>query len=150
MDDQSRAEGFRHIYWGKFCYQYTFGLISPWQQYLLINSKEFSLDATYSVNRIGNGILYTIVVKHNTNKTGCPVEYMLTTGHSAGRIELNFVRRSGLTNPIKFTIDICQAELDAIDKVYLKVSVQWRLFLLADGLDENNQRYSEIWYFNSR
>lgn len=97
---------------------HTFGFVSAWQLNLLLNSKEFCLDATHSISNVKNLMLYTLVARHPLTGTGCPVGHPFTKSQEAAPITnfLHFIKDLGLDSPVKFTIDVCHAERVGIQR----------------------------------
>lgn len=113
---------------------FSFGFVSPWNKSNLLVSTSFCLDATHNTTNIKKGILYTIVVRNRVTGTGCPVAYFFTKDHSMLPLKhfLDFIKNTvGLQNPAKITIDVSNAELNAIRAIYPRTEVQWCLFHVA-------------------
>ena len=115
---------------------FTFGFSSPWQKQLLLSSTMVCLDATHCVSHIQRDIMHTIVVRHPSTGTGCPVAYMFTEDHSmaAASVFLSFVKNDiGVTTLEKITIDVSTTEHAPITAVYPEAAVQWCLSHVSDA-----------------
>ncbi|RCH90496.1 hypothetical protein CU097_008221 [Rhizopus azygosporus] len=78
-----------------------------------------------------SGIMHTIVARHPTIGTGCPVAYMFTEDHSMAAVSvfLSFVKNDiGVITLEKITINVSTTEHAAITTVHSEAAVQWCLF----------------------
>ncbi|KAI9248325.1 hypothetical protein BDA99DRAFT_417600, partial [Phascolomyces articulosus] len=66
---------------------FSFGFISPTQQYHLQHATSVCMDATYKITSRVNDIMYTIVTKDQHTGTGYPIAYMFTNNHSSPPIQ---------------------------------------------------------------
>jgi hypothetical protein len=81
------------------------------------STKSFCLDGTHGISSSISDILYTLIIRDNNVGRELPVAYMITNDHSTGPIVewLQHLRDERLlVDPEQFTIDCCQAEVNAI------------------------------------
>ncbi|ORE00929.1 hypothetical protein BCV72DRAFT_218239, partial [Rhizopus microsporus var. microsporus] len=113
---------------------YTFGFVSPWQRQQLIRAESFCLEATHCVSNIANVILYNIVVRYSITRSGCPVAFFFTNGHSMIPITrfLRFIKNLGPDQQLpclrEITTIVSAVEHAVITGVFGSVvSLQWCL-----------------------
>lgn len=125
MNERLPSEGF-NCFTGRLAYSqdtslFACGFASPDQQLKMKSSKTFCLDATHGISNGLSDILYTLIIRENSIGRGWPVAYMITNDHSTGPIVewLQHLRDSRLlVDPEQFTIDCCQAEVNAITNTF--------------------------------
>ncbi|CAO3631321.1 unnamed protein product [Mucor hiemalis] len=129
-------KGYSSFLGADFQQNYTFGFVSPWQKQLLVSASSICLDAAHDITTIEKGILYTIVLRHPTTGTGCPVAHMYTTDDSMLPIAefLLFLRdKIGLSSSTlkEISIDSSSTDYGAIKEIYPLANIQGCLFHVA-------------------
>ncbi|KAI9473956.1 MAG: hypothetical protein EXX96DRAFT_488370, partial [Benjaminiella poitrasii] len=79
------------------------GIYDPFQKDRIQLVKAYCLDATYSISKSSDDIMYTIVIRDDNLDRGFPCSYMITNNHSVGPIVqwLQFLKESNLIiNPL--------------------------------------------------
>jgi hypothetical protein len=115
---------------------FAFGFMSPFQKDRLATVNTYCLDATYSITKRADDILYTLVIRDPHLGRGFPCGYMVTNDHSLGPIVqwLQFLKEeSVIVNPLQFTIDCSDSETNAINNIFPDCSIQYCLFHVSQA-----------------
>lgn len=94
---------------------------------LLVEAKYVCIDATRDISPYRNGILYTIVIRHNVAGRGVSAAYLFTNNQSAESLVnwFRWLQKLGV-HPVKVIIDCSLPEYNAIGAVWVnKVAVQY-------------------------
>lgn len=140
------SEGYE-CFTGKLAYTedpslFACGFVSPDQKIRMKNSSAFCLDATHSISSNMADILYTLIIRDNSIGRGWPVAYMITNDHGTGPIVewLQHLRDARLlVDPEQFTIDCCQAEVNAITNTFdpAKTKIQYCIFHVTQAWNKH-------------
>jgi hypothetical protein len=85
------------------------------------NALSFCLDTTHGISQNIDQVLYTLLIRDNAIGRGWPVGFMITNDKTVGPIVQWFQYlkdQNLLVNPKQFTIDCCQAEVNAIQATF--------------------------------
>ncbi|KAG2193588.1 hypothetical protein INT47_007391 [Mucor saturninus] len=140
------SEGYE-CFAGKLAYTedpslFACGFVSPDQKIRMKNSSAFCLDATHSISSNMADILYTLIIRDNRIGRGWPVTYMITNDHGTEPIVewLQHLRDARLlVDPEQFTIDSCQAEVNAITNTFdpAKTKIQYCVFHVTQAWNKH-------------
>ena len=146
IEQKLPAEGF-NCFIARLAYSqdsslFAYGFSSPDQQNRMNNADAFCLDATHSITSSISDILYTLIIRDNRIGRGWPVAYMITNDHSTGPIVecLQHLRDACLlVDPKQFTIDCCQAEVNAITNTFdlSKTKIQFCIFHVTQAWNKH-------------
>ncbi|KAG2228684.1 hypothetical protein INT48_005377 [Thamnidium elegans] len=115
---------------------FALGFMSPFQKERLVAVNIYCLDATYFITKRTDEILYTIVIRDNHPGRSFPCGYMITNDHSLGPIVqwLQFLKNKGvIVDPLLFTIDCSDSEMNAINNFFSGCSIQYCLFHVSQA-----------------
>ncbi|KAG2192873.1 hypothetical protein INT47_006045 [Mucor saturninus] len=116
--------------------------VSPDQKIQMKNSSAFCLDASHSISSNMADILYTLIIRDNSIGRGWPDAYMITNDHGTGLMVewLQHLRDSRLlVDPEQFTVDCCQAEVNAITNTFdpAKTRIQYCVFHVTQAWNKH-------------
>lgn len=113
---------------------YTYDFVLPMQIQRMPKVKNYCLNATYSISKRADDILYSIVTGYEQLGRDFPCGYMITNDHSIGPIVqwLAYLKENSvIVDPLQFTIDCSDAETNAIRNVFLVARSSIACFMSA-------------------